>query len=220
MAKRTTSHSTREWKPCPKSAQTSGRRPIEPTPADVARALAGEESAFTRLVDLLMPVIHTRLARALLRYDMDERQLHQEVEELTQEVFVGLLAQGGKVLRGWDPLRGMSLRNYVGLIAERQAAAQLRRRQHTAGLETPELERQSSPDADPEEDAISRQRLQQLILRLREELSPLGWHLFELFFVEELPVEEIRRRTNLSADAVYAWRSRLRRLARRLTRGE
>jgi RNA polymerase sigma-70 factor (ECF subfamily) len=44
--------------------------------------------------------------------------------------------------------------------------------------------------------------------RLRETLTPLGMHLFNLLFVEERSVEEVCTTTTLSADAVYAWRSR------------
>ena len=54
--------------------------------------------------------------------------------------------------------------------------------------------------------------------RLRETLSPLGMHLFELLYVQDQTVEEVCGATSLSADAVYAWRSRLRRTARTLYR--
>jgi RNA polymerase sigma-70 factor, ECF subfamily len=58
--------------------------------------------------------------------------------------------------------------------------------------------------------------LRLLLDRLREKLSPLGQRLFELLFVQEMSPEETMAATGLSADAVYAWRSRLRRLARKL----
>ncbi|MEO1366094.1 MAG: hypothetical protein AAFX50_02870, partial [Acidobacteriota bacterium] len=62
----------------------------------------------------------------------------------------------------------------------------------------------------------ARQALAQMVERLRSELSAQGFEIFTLLFVEELTVEEVRTRTGLSADAVYAWRSRLRRTTRRL----
>ena len=49
---------------------------------------------------------------------------------------------------------------------------------------------------------------------MREALSPQGWHLFELLYMQEMEVSEVCAATGLSADAVYAWRSRLRRTAR------
>jgi hypothetical protein len=58
--------------------------------------------------------------------------------------------------------------------------------------------------------------LRLLLDRLREELSPLGWRLFDLLFIRELSLPEVKAESGLSDDAVYAWRSRLRRLAQRL----
>jgi len=72
------------------------------------------------------------------------------------------------------------------------------------------------PEAGPETVASNREQLHRLLERLRLELSPRGWQMFELLFVRELSVAEAVAASGLSADAVYAWRSRLRRLARRL----
>jgi len=47
-----------------------------------------------------------------------------------------------------------------------------------------------------------------------EELSPLAWHLFDLIYLQQLSVADVIAATGMSADAVYAWRSRLARLAR------
>ena len=60
--------------------------------------------------------------------------------------------------------------------------------------------------------------MSRLYERLRETLTPLGLRLFELLYVEERSVEEVCAATTLSADAVYAWRSRLRRTAQGLGR--
>jgi hypothetical protein len=67
-----------------------------------------------------------------------------------------------------------------------------------------------------EEVTAGREHLALLLDRLREEVSPLGWRLFDLLFVQALSLPEVREASGLSADAVYAWRSRLRRLARKL----
>jgi RNA polymerase sigma-70 factor (ECF subfamily) len=62
----------------------------------------------------------------------------------------------------------------------------------------------------------SREQLRLLLDRMNQELSPLGRQLFDLLFVQELSLPEVTAASGLSADAVYAWRSRLRRLAQRL----
>lgn len=187
----------------------------------VSRALAGDDSALARLVDRLTPVIQARVARTLLlsRPRGRQGQVRQQVEDLAQEVFLHLFADGGRVLRSWEPERGLSLDNFVGLVARRRALSFVRSGRGGARAEEPapdeELER-PAPGIGPERIAVGREQLRLLLHRLEEELSPLGWHLFHLLLVEERPVAEVERSTRMSRDALYAWRSRLRRRARLL----
>ncbi|HEV2844585.1 MAG TPA: sigma-70 family RNA polymerase sigma factor [Thermoanaerobaculia bacterium] len=189
---------------------------------EVARALAGDEPALTGLIRKLTPVIQSRVARGLLLRRTGAaagRNIRQEVEDLTQEIFLVLFADGGKVLRSWTPERGLSLLNFAGLVAERQTASILRSGKRSPWKEDPTLPEdfpQTSPESGPEEIAASREQLKLLLDRLTEELSPLGRRLFDLLFLRELPPEEVVRETGMSPDAIYAWRSRLRRLASRL----
>ncbi|MCP3963702.1 MAG: hypothetical protein GY719_38185 [bacterium] len=192
------------------------------TRADVTRALSGDEAALSRLVDQLTPVIQGRGAGMVLgRSAAAGARLRQEVEDLVQEVFLALFSDGARVLLSWDPARGMSLKSFVRLVAERKAISILR-----SGRKNPRLEEPTSPEdlddvcprAGSERLVASRELLADLLERLEAELSPLGWRLFRWLFVEERSVAQICREADLSADAVYAWRSRLRRLAHRLRR--
>lgn len=190
---------------------------------DVDRALSEGGAALSRLVSALTPIIQARVARSLLlrRSGLAAgRDVRQEVEDLTQEVFLILFAEGGKVLLDWAPERGLSLPNFVGLVAERRCASILRSGKRSPWKEDPTLDEDldETDDSDPEAETASRMTLRKLLRRLTEELSPLGRQLFELLFLRELSVAEVSRQTQMSADAVYAWRSRLRRLARRLRR--
>lgn len=193
-----------------------------PTPQEVERALAGDEVTLNGLVATLTPVVQARVARGLLLRRVGTaagRSVRQEVEDLAQEIFLLLFADGGKVLRSWQPERGLTLVNFVGLVAERQTASILRSGRRSPWKEDPTLPEELDilvADEAPEAVTASREQLRLLFARLGEELSPLGRHLFHLLFVRELAVEEVVRETALSPDAVYAWRSRLRRLARRL----
>lgn len=193
------------------------------TQDEVRSALAGNEPALTRLVQTLTPVIQSRVARGLLLRRMGTaagRDVRQEVEDLTQEIFLLLFADSGKVLRSWQPERGLSLLNFVGLVAERQTASILRSGKRSPWKEDPTLPEHftlaAAPESGPEEITASREQCKLLLDRLTEELSPLGRHLFDLLFLRELPLEEVVRETGMTPDAVYAWRSRLRRLVRRL----
>ena len=186
--------------------------------AELGRALGGDPEALASLVHYLTPVVQTRVARVLLRrVESRAYDVRQEVEDLAQEVFVTLFADGARVLRTWDPDRGLSLRNFVGFVAERQVAGILRTGKRNPWTEDPtlteELDRAES-GAGPEDSIASRDVLQRLLRRLEERLSPLGRQLFDLIYLREQTVDEVEATTGLSADAVYAWRSRLRRLAR------
>jgi RNA polymerase sigma factor (sigma-70 family) len=190
----------------------------------VRRALAGDPAALNKLVAVLTPVIQARVTRTLLAHRhrlAGGRVVRQDVEDLSQDVFLALFSRDAHVLRDWQPGWGLSLQNFVGLVAERQVLSFLRSgRRNYSWKEDPilteeELERES-PEIGPEDFAASRELLSLLLDRLREELSPLGWQMFELLFVQELSQVEVEAATSLSADAVYQWRRRLRLLARKL----
>ncbi|MCH9648231.1 MAG: hypothetical protein K0U98_08330 [Deltaproteobacteria bacterium] len=198
----------------------SNRNPFDP--AELPLVLAGDEEALEHLVDWLTPVVQVRVARSLLRNDRHQhgQDIRSIVEDIVQEVFVTLFAADARVLRQWQPDKGLSLANFVGLVAERRVQAVLRSARRNPWTEEPtelmQLESQA-PDPGPEEVTASREGLEVLLARLKEDLSPLGWKIFQLIFVLERSVPEVIRETSLSADAVYAWRSRLRRRARDLS---
>lgn len=184
----------------------------------VRNALAGDAAAVRWLVRHLSPVIQARVARALLRRAFGGRSTRQEVEDMTQEVFVALFEDSGKVLRSWQPERGMSLANFIGLVAERQVTAILRSGRRSPWTEDPtlveEMERPSDHALGPEARVASQQLLAVLLDRVRATLSPKGLDLFERLFVREESVEAVCAATAMSHDAVYAWRSRLGKLVR------
>jgi DNA-directed RNA polymerase specialized sigma24 family protein len=182
------------------------------------------EAANTRnLVSELSRVIRTRAARAIPRYseaDIGRRELKGYVEELTQDVLLVIFAERARVLREWDPAGGLSLRNYVGLVAEREVADILRsvsRRPWNVlrpQLEAGDPELAMSPGAEPRVHA--RDMLASIVSRLHEERSPLAAKLFKLLFIDECSIEEACAATGLSRCAIYAWRSRLPKMVRRI----
>ena len=177
----------------------------------VEEALAGNPSAARALVDRLAPVIQSRVARALLRRQRRARSIRQEVEDLVQEIFALLFADGGRLLRSWNPEEGLGLDSFVGLIAERRAASILRTARRNPWTEEPVpaevLDRHTVPG--PEQQLLSRELLGVLLERLRNQLSPTGNQLFELLFGAELSTAAIAEQTQLSPAAIYTWKHRI-----------
>lgn len=186
----------------------------------VRRALTGEETALKALVDRLMPVVQARIARSLLRrrHGLDPAAARAQLEDLTQEVFLALFEKDSRTLRRWDPERGASLKNFVGLVAERRVISYFRRSSNAQDEEElPESldPEDPSPRVDPERVTASRHLLRGLNDHFRAELSPLGWTLFEMLMIWQGSVREVSDELGMNPEAVRKWRTRLRAAARR-----
>jgi RNA polymerase sigma-70 factor (ECF subfamily) len=177
--------------------------------------LTGDREKVRAFVERVTPVIQARVARLLLknyRAAAGDR-IREEVADLSQEVFVALFAEKGRVLRGWDPDKGLSLLNYVGLVAHRLTVSALRTRKRNPFTEEPtedasfDVLREGSPSADAQ--VTSRDLLHKVFQRTEAGLSPTGRKLFRLIFIEERDVGEITGDTGMTDAAVYAWKSRL-----------
>lgn len=185
------------------------------------RALSGDNAAARELVRFMLPVVQARVARVLSRRRLgNSRDVRQEVEDLAQEVFAALFEQDGRVLRAWDSARGLSLASFCGLVAEREAASILRSGRRSPWSEeataAEDLERGVDAAPDAELRFSSREQLELLVERLWEELSPRGLEMFQRLIVDEETVEAVCASTGMTPDAVYAWKSRVSKLARKM----
>lgn len=190
----------------------------------VSRALAGDGVALRGLVDELTPVIQARAARVLLRRRAlaQGRDVRAWLADVTQDVFVELFRHEAKLLRSWDPARGMGLKGFVGLVSEQRTIATLRTRRQNPFNEALEAGDEPRDDPsfaeDPEQALLSQEAATRLLDHVRAELSPLGQELFRRLLVEEQPIADVCAAMNMSTAAVQAWSSRLKKLVARLTR--
>lgn len=183
------------------------------------RAIAREPQAVRELLGVLTPIIRTRIGRVLLRRGaVRHRDMKQEVLDLSQQVFVALLDNNGRLLLSWDPARGMSLENFVGLIAEQQTAATFRNQGIWRYQQTEADEFDDSIDSSrtPERITATREALSAILSSVRARLSERGVQLFHMLFIEERSIEEVCSVMEMNADAVYQWRSRLRQLVKQI----
>jgi RNA polymerase sigma-70 factor, ECF subfamily len=182
----------------------------------VRRAVDGEASARHALVLYLGPVVQRRVCRPLARSQAARGRgvERSEVLDLTQQILLLLFDRDSRVLRSWDPGRGLSLASFVGLVAEREARAILRSGRRSAWAETPGVEDDISElvveDRAVEDHVVSRDELARIWHQLEEELSPRGLELFRALLIEQLSIEETSAKFDMSSNALYTFRSRLR----------
>jgi RNA polymerase sigma-70 factor (ECF subfamily) len=186
------------------------------------RALDQDPRAVRALLAYLLPVVRSRALLACRRRSAQRSgDSSHEVDDLTQEALATLFADDAYVLRSWDPARGLSLRNFVGLVCARRIHALLRAGRRRAWPEELTLDGELAllDDGAPVEGVVaSRQMFGRILEQLRDEVSARGMELFHALVVEERPVESVCAELGMSADAVYAWRSRLLRRARVLAK--
>jgi RNA polymerase sigma-70 factor (ECF subfamily) len=179
----------------------------------VNAALARDPLASKALIALLAPVVRQRVSKQLLMHAgrSGRSPSPADVDDLAHDVFLVLFDGGGRVLQAWDPERGLSLRNFVGLVAQREAGAILRSGRRSAWAEDPTqddvqlaVERHT-----PEREVAAREELALVLERLHERLSPRGLLLFEALFSDQQAVEQVCERFAMTANAVYSFRNRL-----------
>jgi DNA-directed RNA polymerase specialized sigma24 family protein len=190
-------------------------------PTLLREALSGDGPATRRLVSFLLPAVQARVARVLVRQpSRAARDVRQHVEDIAQDVFVALFEQDARVLRMWEPSRGLSLRSFCALVAERETLTILRSgrrnpwKESATELESLELELEH---VRPFDLAFATRELLDLVnQRLQMSLSTRGLELFERLILDEESVDSVCTSTGMSPDAVYAWKSRLGKIARKI----
>lgn len=196
----------------------------DPIKVELDRVLDGDAAARGRLLSELMPVVHARVGRCLLRRRAHCRgaDLRTTLEDLVQDVFVELLRDDARVLRAWNPQRGLTLKSFVGIVAEQRVAATFRSRRRNPWLDELSVDDEDcnvpiEPDGNgPEARLVSREALECLLDEVRARVTPVGLELFFSLIVREESTASVCARMNMSVGAVHAWSSRLRRLVEHL----
>jgi RNA polymerase sigma factor (sigma-70 family) len=185
----------------------------------IDRALARDPWALRALVERLRGSVQWE-AKGVLERSAPARRpraQRQDLEDLVQEIFYGLLNDDARALRAWKHDGGRSLENFVRWYARRQAISILRTGKRRPWLGEPALEETeettgSTADLLPVLEA--RNLLATLLEQLPLVLGPEQLHLFELAFIEDLPADKICQQLQLSSEVVYQRLSRLRRQVR------
>ncbi len=151
----------------------------------------------------------------------------EDQEEVVADTFIALLSDNARLLARYNSTLGLSPQGYI----RRQAVLQglNRHRRLAAGKRKQEVGSLSDIDEDrsaahrdrspgPEEQAAGKQMVEQMVNRLREELSPALALTFELLYVRDLEPAEAARVLGCSMDVVYQRKRRLLKAARSVLR--
>jgi hypothetical protein len=178
-------------------------------------ALRGSARAERALVAQLTPLVRARVKRVLTKQRFSSLNSDSEiVDDLSQEVWVAVFEKGARTLRTWRKDAGLSLENFIGLIAERRTLSALRATRSRVTYEPLPASRAEHLPAmiiDPESHASARQQLLMLVERWERSTGTI-LSLERLLLREAAPVTV--GGAHLSRDAAYARRSRLLRRAR------
>lgn len=184
----------------------------------VEGALAGDAAHMRELVALLRPFVQVEVAWTLRRFAPAgrNRDPRQETADMVQEVFLALFDRDGRILRAWDPSKGRGLTSFVKLVARHQVVSVLRSNRRCPWTEepTPVERMELGSGASPEALFVEAESARRLVEALREQLSTRSMYLFEELYVEERSVDDVCSDVGMTRDALYAWRTRIKKQLR------
>ncbi len=186
------------------------------TPEDIRRACEGDRSILARLFDVLDPVITVEVEVAVRRRAIAvRRDPKQNTRDLVQDVWLHLLERRGRLLQKWDPERGRSLSSFVRLLTRNRLARVFSGFRGnpwaTDPTEDEQLESYRNDGGVAQRHTVSRIYLEQVLDKVRARLNERGLRLFDLIYVQLLPIPEICEVMGMTRAAVDQWKSRFKR---------
>ena len=185
----------------------------------IRKTLAGERKATQELERRLSPVICARIRRRLSPFEAGEED---RVADLAQSVWVVLFENQADLLRRYDPSRGASLENFVGMITDREII-NLHRKQRAlkrggdlTRVSASELLDRPSTEASPEQQCLVRELDHRVERLIHAHLSSMELLIWRMKTVDTRRSSEIAHLLHLKPQAVYATVRRIRRLIERM----
>ena len=128
-----------------------------------------------------------------------------DVNDLFQDVFTSLCADHFKKLRMFDPTKGCKLPSWLRMITVRMTIDHLRKIRPLTSIDDLPTEPFQTGHQEVTIDEESLKHLRELL----EELPAKDKLLIELFFMRELPPEEVAQILHISAGAFYTRKNRI-----------
>ena len=194
--------------------------PLDPTQQLLHGCIRGEAAARQRLVEEYSGIVSYGVSVIFQQFGRPSRK--EEIEDMSQEVFLALFDQDARKLRQYQGRNGCSLASWIRLVANRLTIDRLRREGRTVSLDDPgnaetSMVRETHPDArtGPEplvEEAMRAARVRAMI----EDLPPKDQLFVRLFYFKGLPIEEVAQTLGITTNAAYVRKMRLHDKLRRI----
>ena len=183
----------------------------------VRHALEGPPGERRKLAEWLLERVDREVRIALRpiasRY---RRDLRDVAEDIVQDVLMLLFYDGGRVLRTWDPERGMLLRSFLSLVVRRYIYRRFRGFRGNPWSVEPRLEADLVAQLD---DGITtnpslladieyRLHLDVILGKLHSELSERDWRLFTKLYVEQRKPSDVGEEEGMRENSIHKWCSR------------
>lgn len=198
---------------------TGGRPETSLDVALIHAALSGRRESARRLVERLMPVLCASVRRAL-RAERGGIGNVEDAYDLSQDIWLHLVADGGRRLRAYDPARGISLESYVAILAEREVvsrhrrAAAQKRGGHLKAVPLDDKCPLSSTEPNPEDSTAAQQLVAALHSSLERELPERGRLVWRYTFADGRNAGEVAELIGVNVQVIYNWQHKIRNLAR------
>jgi RNA polymerase sigma-70 factor (ECF subfamily) len=181
----------------------------------IAQAAAGDVSAQLLVIRRIASVVQARASRQLARNRV--RFVAHDVEDLVQEIWVGLLCEEMLKLRRWDPERGLSLESFVGLLADRELARIRRKlaaqRRSGPGIGFSLRDDSLVIEASPENLFSQRVDYERVVIAVTRRLPERGRAVLTYLYDEQLSPNDVALRLGVTRQVVYNWAFEIRRIA-------
>lgn len=177
----------------------------------VDEALAGARRSQNHLAAQLLPILRAAALTELRLRAMPHQRARQLAHDIANDVYVELLKDNARVLRGW---RASSARHdpraYFRTIARRRAIDAYRRDQRTVPCDTDDLPRNPATGTTTVETALMiRECMRRTIGRHRN--ADVTQHMIYDALIADARQSDIACDLGISADAIYQRTSRFRR---------
>lgn len=194
--------------------------PADPTHELLQGCIRGDAGARRRLVDEYSGIVSYGVSVIFQQFGRPSRK--EEIEDMSQEVFLALFDQDARKLRQYQGRNGCSLASWIRVVANRLTIDRLRKEGRTISLDDPgnaeatkirETRPDGTPGPEPQvEEAMRAARVREMI----EDLPSKDRLFVQLFYFQGLPIEEVAQNLSITTNAAYVRKMRLHEKLRRI----